>query len=276
MDFSKHLFRCSSLGYLMTEPKSNTEKESGELSETVKTHLADVFVSAVYGRETDIQNKYCEKGIEVEQDSITLYSLYKSNFYKKNEVHLNNGYIQGTPDIFIGADIHHATFVPDIKSSWDIFTHFRNRGKELNKMYYWQMQGYLELTGAKDGCIAYCLVNTPERLVEAEKRKLWYSLGGDYCNMEIYEQGANSLEANGNYDDIPLEQKIIEIPIKKNYSDIEKLYKRIDKCRAYLNKIYKDVVGTPNTILISGDTINGTDVLIAEEADLLKTLGINS
>ena len=97
-----------------------------------------------------------------------------------------------------------------------------------------------------------------------------------YKNMEIYEQGANSLEANGNYDDIPLEQKIIEIPVKKNDSDIERLYKRIDKCRAYLNKIYKDVVGTPNTILISGDTINGTDVLIAEEADLLKTLGINS
>ena len=49
MNADNILFRCSSFGYIMTEPRSKSET----LSETTKTHLVEKFVSTKYGRETD-------------------------------------------------------------------------------------------------------------------------------------------------------------------------------------------------------------------------------
>lgn len=82
----------------MTEPRSKSET----ISEGTKTHLADVFVSHKYGRNTNIENKYTIKGLQVEDDSITLYSRVKKHFYTKNQDHLSNAFIKGTPDLFKG------------------------------------------------------------------------------------------------------------------------------------------------------------------------------
>lgn len=70
--------RCSSIGYIMTEPRSGNG-----LSETTKTHLVDLYVANKYGRNTDTFNKYVQKGLAVEEDSITLYSRVK------NTAHVN-------------------------------------------------------------------------------------------------------------------------------------------------------------------------------------------
>jgi hypothetical protein len=145
MNFNNILFRCSSLGYLMTESRV----KSDPISETTKTHLIDVYVQNKYGRQSDISNKYIQKGLMVEEDSITLYSRVKKTFFKKNEQHLSNAYIKGTPDLFTGIEIKQADEVLDTKSSWDIYTFFRVHTQPLNKMYYWQVQGYMALTGAK-------------------------------------------------------------------------------------------------------------------------------
>jgi hypothetical protein len=79
----------------MTESRTKND-----LSETTKTHLIDVYVANRYGRQEDIQSKFIEKGLAVEEDSITLYSRIKKDFYKKNEDHLKNSWIKGTPDLY--------------------------------------------------------------------------------------------------------------------------------------------------------------------------------
>ena len=48
MDFSKTLFRSSSIGYLMTEPQTKADKEAGLLSKTAQKHLLEVYVSQKY------------------------------------------------------------------------------------------------------------------------------------------------------------------------------------------------------------------------------------
>ena len=75
----KILFRCSSLGNIMTESRG---KGTG-LSETCKAHLIDVYILNAYNREKDIENKYIRKGLQVEEKAITLYSQYKDQFFKK-------------------------------------------------------------------------------------------------------------------------------------------------------------------------------------------------
>jgi hypothetical protein len=152
-----------------TELVADLEKTKNDvtLSEGAKTHLMDVYISEKYGRKTDIENKYIKKGLAVEEDGITLYSRIKKTFFKKNETHMKNLFIMGTPDMFIGKAIHEADRIPDIKCSWNAYTFYRTFIKDVNSLYYWQGMGYMWLTGAKFFDLAYCLVNTPESLIES-------------------------------------------------------------------------------------------------------------
>ncbi len=226
MNADNILFRCSSLGHIMTEPKLKGEV----LSETCKTHLVDKFVSVKYGRNTDIQNRYTIKGNMVEEDSLTLYSRYKKEFYKKNDQRLQNLFISGTPDIILPDE------VKDIKSSWDIYTFFRNTTSKLNKLYYWQLLGYMILTNTQKATLAYCLVNTPDILIADEKRKLSYKMG-IIDSSHDYELACKEIELLSIYDDIPINEKIIEINIERNKEDEARLYQRIIECRKYMNTI---------------------------------------
>ena len=237
MNFDNILFRSSSVGHLMTDPRAKKDKDAGNLSEGAKTHLIDVYVSAKYGRQTDIANKYTNKGLMVEEDSITLCSRVKKQFFKKNEDHLSNEFIKGTPDLFTGLDIHHAEKIIDVKSSWDIFTFFRTLTKDMNSLYYWQLQAYMALTGATAATLAYCLVNTPLTLINDEKRKLLWKMGVISEEDESYKEACALLEKQMVYDDIPLKEKMIEYPIYRNDEDIERLYQKVKRAREYLNEL---------------------------------------
>lgn len=170
MEVNDIKFRCSSLGYIMTEGR----KGSSGLSETAKTHCIDVLVSAKYNRFTEIHSKYLDKGNDVEEDSITTISRITKQFFKKNTDSLSNEFIKGTPDIFQGENIMLAEVIRDAKSSWDVYTFQRSKYKELDSKYFWQGQGYCWLTGAKKFFIDYCLNNTPYHIVEGELRKESY------------------------------------------------------------------------------------------------------
>lgn len=235
MNADKIKFRASSMGYLMTEPREKAAKEKGELSETAKTHLIDVFVSAKYGRNTDIANKYTTKGLMVEEDSLTLYSMYKNQYYTKNQDRIENEWISGCPDIITPGLI-------DIKSSWDIYTFFRVHGKELNKRYFWQLQAYMDLTGLQSSTLAYCLVNTPAPLIWDEKRRLQFRMNAiDDATDDVLKAFAE-IDKNCTYDDISLQEKVLEIEVKRDDEAIERMHKTVERARIYMNKeLFKSV-----------------------------------
>lgn len=237
IDFSDTLFRCSSLGHIMTDPKEASEKKLGNLSEGAKTHLVDIFVHLKYGRQTDISNKYIEKGLACEEDGITLFSRIKKTFFKKNEEHLTNGVIKGTPDLFTGKSIHKADTVIDIKVSWDIYTFFRTQTKKINSLYYWQLQGYMWLTGAKSSTLAYTLVDTPELFLMDEKRKLFYRMNAGTEENPDYIEACNELEKSMRYDDIPIKERLLTFEVLRNDEDINRLSDKVIKCRQYLSEL---------------------------------------
>ena len=55
-------FRCSSLGKLMTEPRSKSE---GVLSVGAKTYIRELAAQEIFGVEFEVSSKAIEKGIEV-------------------------------------------------------------------------------------------------------------------------------------------------------------------------------------------------------------------
>lgn len=241
---NKILFRASSVGHIMADPKLKSET----ISEGCKTHLVDIFIQKKYGRKTDITNRYTIKGTQVEEDSMTLFSRVKREFYVKNEESLTNDFITGTPDIITSLSVDNMEII-DIKSSWDIYTFFRSKHKEINKLYYWQLQSYMALTGAKKSRLAYCLVNTPDQLIEGEKRKLWYAMGQPNTESELYLQGCNEVERMCLYDDIPKEERVHEFIIDRDDAMIEKMYNRTIECNKWMDE---NLFKVPERIDIEG------------------------
>lgn len=90
-------FRCSSLGKLMTEPRSKSE---GPLSVGAKTYIRELAAQEIFGVEFEISSKQIEKGIEVEGDSIDLLNSVRGLSLVKNVERRSNDFITGECDLF--------------------------------------------------------------------------------------------------------------------------------------------------------------------------------
>lgn len=156
------VIRCSSLGKIMTEPKS---KSDGPLSVGAKTHIRELARSAIFGVERQLNSRVIEKGIRCEQDSI---DLYNSVFFKS----LTKNTERRTADDLTGeCDLLDADEGVDIKTSWSIDTFPLLVVDCVDPIYEWQARGYMRLFDRPRWRIAYCLVDTPEDLIgfEAEE-----------------------------------------------------------------------------------------------------------
>lgn len=158
-------FRCSSLGKLMTEPRSKSE---GVLSVGAKTYIRELAAQEIFGVEFEISSKAIEKGIEVEGDSIDLLNSVRGLSLFKNTERKSNEFITGECDLFDAE----AKRGHDIKSSWSIATFPITVADCEDRIYEWQMRGYMALWDADEWEVNYCLVDTPDRLIGFEPMPL--------------------------------------------------------------------------------------------------------
>ena len=231
MNWNETLIRASSVGYLMTEPVTKADKEAGVLSKTAQKHLIEVYIAEKYGRKRDIQTKQMKKGIEAEQDSIDLLSMYLKLPFSKNEERFKNDFITGLPDIINGDTII------DIKSSYDLWTFLGNIPDKLDNLYYWQMQSYMWLTGTIKATIAYCLVNTPESIIQQEKYYLLKKM--DVISEESPEfiKEAMKIEFNMTFDDISINERILTFNVNRSEDDILRIENKVLKARTFLQEL---------------------------------------
>lgn len=219
--------RASAIGQIMTEPRTKSET----LSETCKTYLREWWVAEKYGRRKDFANKFTEKGNAVEEDSITLLSVADGVVYLKNEQYYSDSYITGTPDIVTDGE------VIDIKSSWDIFTFHKSKfDRKLDNGYWWQVQGYMALTGKESARVVFCLVDTPEWLINEEKRRYAYR-NGDSIDITV---GLDEIDRNMTFSDILATERIKTFRVERDDAAIERVKVRVEECREYLNALSAD------------------------------------
>lgn len=159
------LFRCSSIGKLMTEPKTKTE---GPLSVGAKTYIRELAQQEIFGVEFEFSSKETQKGIEVEDLSIALLNRVRGLSLAKNAERKTNGLITGECDLYDAARRRGH----DLKSSWSAKT-FPGWAKDCeDKLYEWQMRGYMWLWDADEWEVNYALVDTPDRLIGYEPLQL--------------------------------------------------------------------------------------------------------
>ena len=223
------LFRCSSLGKLMTEPRTKSEV----LSETAKTYIQDLFKERELGIFKDFSSRYTDKGIENEDEAIQMASeVLNWEFVTKNETRFNNEWLTGEPDVLT------ETLLADIKCSWNGSTFPMFDDKLKNKDYYWQLQGYMMLTDMPQAELVYCLTNTPFQIVEDEVRRAHWKLNLIDEDLDVRE----AVQASHNFDHIPLELRVKRFIVQKDEKAQEKIKERVMVAREYyqsLNQIFK-------------------------------------
>jgi hypothetical protein len=124
--------------------------------------------------------------------------------------------------------------VPDVKTSWDFETFIENVGKPLNPAYWWQQQGYFDLTGAKEGEVSYCLVNTPDSLIEEEKMRLQRKMDAVTTESPEYKVAVQKLINNMTFDDMPVLERRLKFSVKRDDNAIQTIHDTVPKCRDYL------------------------------------------
>ena len=192
-----------------------------------ENYLRELWVSQKYGREREISSKYMSKGTIVEEQSLDLLSVLESKFYVKNEEQFENDWITGTPDI-VEPELR------DIKSSWSLFTFHKTLAEGITDANYWQAMAYMDLTDSDVCYIDYCLVDTPEQLIEYEKRKIIFDEQTD--DYEWYRKKCKIIEKNNKYNDIPREERKKTFVVERDEEKIKLIHERVELCRNWMNK----------------------------------------
>jgi hypothetical protein len=229
------MFRCSKLGDLMEEPRDKKAKEAGLLGETAKTYVDTIWLENNHGYKKIVYTPPMLKGLLNEQDSLGLVQkVLKGEFRIKNTERRNNGLIIGTADCVLQKE----DVIEDVKSSWDIETFFHSGDKksyvksDINKIYYWQGQGYMKLFNKSHYRLIYCLTRTPQSLILEEKKTWFFKFGCDEENPH-YKEICEQIDINHFIEHIPLKDRIKVFDFDFSPEDYAKIESQCYKGREY-------------------------------------------
>lgn len=182
-----------------------------------------------------------QKGTFVEKDSLTLLSFVDDVLYKENRneneerERVYNDYLSGEVDAYEGESIMTATTIPDIKSIWDYPTFLCKTQSKLLPANDWQIKGYQNISGAKSGFVANCLINTPPHVIEKVKWRLLSKLDVATDENPEFKRKWAMIERSMIFDHIPPHKRVFKQPVEPMTKDQEqKLYDRVKVCREWL------------------------------------------
>lgn len=261
---SQVLFRCSRLGELVTGSEGLTtiqkdklatlraKKESGKITDnqiielgqllekektgvtiakTTESFVRSVWLERAFGYKEEFSTEETLKGLLCEDDSLGLVqSVLGGEFRAKNQQSFANDFVCGTPDVILKKQ----DVIEDVKTSFNLRTFTES---ELIKNYWWQGQGYMWLTGKKHYRLIYCLVPTPENLLDNMKRPWYYKFGADDENRH-YKAAIEQINHNNDLIlQIPEKQRIRVFEFDYEEDKIELLKGKIEVCRAYYDTL---------------------------------------
>ena len=222
------LFRCSSLGKLMTDPRTKSET----LSETAKSYIQDLFKERELGIYKEFSSRYTDKGLEMEDEAIQFASeVLNWDFVVKNEVRFNNEWLTGEPDI------NTDNLLADIKCSWSGSTFPLFDETLKNKDYYYQLQGYMMLTGHETSELVYCLMNTPHQIVEDEVRRQHWKLNLIDEDLDVCQ----AVQEMHNFDQIPNNLRVKRFIVEKDEASQQKIKERVEVAREYYQQLLTQI-----------------------------------
>jgi hypothetical protein len=212
------------------------------LSVGCKTHLAGVYATEKYHKWSpvkDIGNRATAKGTECEPQGIELVNEVDGLLLIRNEERIENDWFSGHPDCVEIGNNEFGVVIHDIKCPYDIESFFSYINKEIPPLYYWQMQGYMDLSGAKLAKVHFCLVNNPEYQIKSSCEALLRRMDVISEYSPEYIKAQAEMVNNMTFDDIPKKDRRFTFIVERNDEDILRARKKVEKCREYLQDFEK-------------------------------------
>lgn len=257
---SEILFRCSRIGDLISGSEGLTARQEERLIElrvkqeigkitdkqlielgtliekqgnikaigkTTESYVKSVWLQKVFGYKEDIMTDEMMKGLLCEQDSFGLVkTVLGGEFRSKNTNRFRNDFIEGTPDAILKKE----DYVEDVKSSYNLRTFTE---AELIKLYEWQGQGYMWLTGKKKYRLIYCLVPTPDEIIAEQKKRWYFKFNCDETNPHYIEASQQIDHNNEIIKKLAPEFRVKVFEFDFDPEKIELLKVKIQSCREY-------------------------------------------
>jgi hypothetical protein len=137
------------------------KQNNPELPATATSYLKKWYAETRFGYYEETGSKYTEKGHLCELNAIEMVGSKLDLFgLEKNEVFIENDFLTGTPDIVELSE----RITIDTKCPWDGKTYLERVIEPLDPEYFYQGQGYMDLTHCTMHHVAFCLIDTPEEV----------------------------------------------------------------------------------------------------------------
>ena len=203
------VFRASSIGRLMTEPKTKSE---GALSVGAKTYVREIAPQSIFGIEFEVTSKEMEKGLLVEADALAMVNRVRGLSLVKNTERRTVRGLTGEPDAidFVRGVGH------DIKSSWSAKTYRAFQVDCVEKLYEWQCRAYMALWNVNEYEVNYCLVDTPEALI-----------GFEPMQMHLVSH-------------IPEHMRVTTWTVTRDRAIEDAMFEKVTHARAYFNQVIRE------------------------------------
>ena len=206
--------------------------------DTCIEYLGEVYALQKYGMVPvgkEVELEQLQKGRLAEADSISLLSFVDDAFYSKNEERIENDFLIGEPDIFNGEEIMTSDKIIDVKNSFDMPGFIKKINAPILGANKLQVQGYMDITGAKNGEIAHVLVSMPLIMQIEMRKRLFFK--GDYATEENaeFKMRWEILERSMNFDHVPPRERVFKIKVEPFTKEEQtKLYDKVKMCRDWL------------------------------------------
>lgn len=211
------------------------------LSDTCVDYLLDAYAEKRWETlpvdKEFMEIQQIEKGKLAEEEAITLISIVDGIIYSKNEERIENDFLSGIPDVFLGEHIMAAEEIIDAKSCFDHPGFLKKIDQPLENGWEEQVQGYMDITGAKKGFIAHCLPNMPESMMLEYKRKLLFKMNVISEESPAFKKVWAKFEKSMLFDRIPPQMRVHKVPVEPfSQSRRQQIYDRVKVCRDWLWK----------------------------------------
>jgi hypothetical protein len=227
INWNEFRIRCSSLYVLFVEPQSKEAKAAGDLSETAKKHLWDIYIEAKWGRSDDILTVQMEKGVICQDEIMKILSVMENVPYTRNTERKTNDWITGEADI-----VH--DLITDIKASWTPKTFIPNLIGPIPAVYRYQNQGYCWLWDKPGARTVWGLADCPESILKKLRSKLLFHMEVASDESTEYKEAVKELEREHTFKDIPLSERLIIKKVDRDEDIIAQIPGKVTKARQYL------------------------------------------
>ena len=195
-----------------------------EFGATALAYIRECWLRNEYGYDEPVLTNELLKGLLCEDEAIGVLTRQVSGpFRVKNDELFANAWFSGTPDVLTD------DAVEDVKCSWSLKTFVDVQ--HPSAIYYAQGQVYMDLTGRNLFRLCHVLIDTPEQIVQEERKRFYFRFNCDEENP-FYLECVRKVDAmHGASALIPESQRIKVFTFARDELYIARLRKRVEQAR---------------------------------------------